>query len=102
MDDSSPSQLRAPAPRAAVLSPASTAAPTPRIPAPHQIVTVRPQAFRSNSSRTHRHALPLVKQLPMLFSSQEIVSRFLHSRDGLGFFPARAIFSTSFSPYIVS
>src|SRR5260370_18045885 len=63
MGDSSPPQLRAPAPRAGAPSAAWRATQIPRLRPPPQIVTVRPLAFRRDSSRTQRRALPLVKQL---------------------------------------
>src|SRR6266851_6935286 len=63
MGDSSPPRLRAPTPGAVALSPAARATPIPPLRPPPRIVTVRPPPFRRDSSRTHRHALPLVKQL---------------------------------------
>src|SRR5713226_1310916 len=58
MGDSSPPQLRAPAPGAIALSPAARATPIPPLRHPPRIVTVRPPPFGRDSSRTHRHALP--------------------------------------------
>src|SRR5216683_1157548 len=52
MGDSSPPQLRAPAPGAAAPSPAGRATPIRCLRPPPQVVNVRPLPFRRDSSRT--------------------------------------------------
>src|SRR5438309_8586584 len=63
MGDAFPPPLHAPALAAAAPSPASTAAPTPQLRRPRQIVTARLLPFPRDSNRTRRYALPPVKQL---------------------------------------
>src|SRR6266852_241734 len=105
MGDSSPPRLRAPTPGAVALSPAVRATPIPPLRLPPRIVTVRPPPFRRDSSRTHRHALPLVKQLfasvaqTMMvgWAHAAICDVYIFEREGRG--PLRCIAVQGFAPY---
>src|SRR6266849_2055315 len=105
MGDSSPPRLRAPTPGAVALSPAVRATPIPPLRLPPRIVTVRPPPFRRDSSRTHRHALPLVKQLfasvaqTMMvgWAHAAICDVYIFEREGRG--PLRCIAVQGFAPH---
>src|SRR2546427_309092 len=97
MRDSSPPQLRAPAPGATARSPAGRATPIPRLRLRRQIVTVRPPPFRSDSSRTRRarcssradripwrpafSSHPFCYSLLAVFSNVETYGHSTHSQD---------------------